>query len=48
MKKSIEKLTHKNFYMSYDNFYKRKQTMCIIEEIFMWVFVKIIADIDIV
>lgn len=24
LKKSIERLTHKNFYIAYDNFYKRK------------------------
>lgn len=39
---------HKNFYMVHDNFYKRKYDLSHIEEIFMWVFVRIIADIDIV
>lgn len=34
--------------MAQDNFYKRKQTIRIIEEIFMRIFVRIIADIDIV
>lgn len=48
MKKSIEKLTHKNFYMMYDNFYKRKYIMHAIEEIFMQIFARNIADIDIV
>lgn len=34
--------------MAYDNFYKRKYIMRIIEEIFMQIFDRIIADIDIV
>lgn len=34
--------------MAYDNFYKRKYTMHVIEEIFMQIFARIIADIDIV
>ena len=34
--------------MAYDNFYKRKLTIRIIEENFMQIFDGIIADIDIV
>lgn len=34
--------------MAQDNFYKRKYDAVYIEEIFMRVFVRIIADIDIV
>lgn len=34
--------------MAYDNFYKRKYTMHAIEKIFMQIFDRIIADIDIV
>lgn len=34
--------------MAYDNFYKRKQAIHIIEEIFMQIFDRIIASIDIV
>lgn len=34
--------------MVYDNFYKRKCIMHTIEEIFMQIFDRIIADIDIV
>lgn len=34
--------------MAYDNFYKRKYIMPSIEEIFVQIFARIIADIDIV
>lgn len=34
--------------MAYDNFYKRKYIMHTIEEIFMQIFDRIIANIDIV
>lgn len=39
---------HKNFYIAQDNFYKRKYDLSHIEEIFMRVFAKNVANIDFV